>query len=173
MKKFKNRKTAVGLVWKALSGLGEPVPPTKAPVAPQKPKVAASKSQSSQSPKQAMTATKAPNGRSAAAPQKPDVAPKKGKPRKKARSAEKGPKRPAQAETPDQPTTARPGSKKAVVVGLLKRPGGATLRDLMVNTGWQAHSVRGFISGALGTKMGLTVNSERREDGERVYTLVS
>ena len=43
----------------------------------------------------------------------------------------------------------------------------------MTSTGWQAHSVRGFISGALGKKMGLTVNSIRREDGERVYTLVS
>jgi Protein of unknown function (DUF3489) len=43
----------------------------------------------------------------------------------------------------------------------------------MKATGWQAHSVRGFISGALGKKMGLTVDSARREDGERVYTLVS
>ncbi len=42
----------------------------------------------------------------------------------------------------------------------------------MKATGWQAHSVRGFISGALGKKMGLTVNSERPADGERVYTLV-
>ena len=39
-------------------------------------------------------------------------------------------------------------------------------------TDWQAHTVRGFISGTLGKKMGLTVNSGRREDGERVYTLV-
>ena len=43
----------------------------------------------------------------------------------------------------------------------------------MKATGWQAHSVRGFISGTLGTKMGLRVNSERREDGERLYTLAS
>ena len=47
------------------------------------------------------------------------------------------------------------------------------LVDSMKATGWQAHSVRGFISGALGKKMGLTVDSVRREDGERVYTLVS
>ena len=47
------------------------------------------------------------------------------------------------------------------------------LVDSMKATGWQAHSVRGFISGTLGTKMGLRVNSERREDGERLYTLAS
>jgi len=48
-----------------------------------------------------------------------------------------------------------------------------TLAEIMKATGWQAHSVRGFISGALGKKMGLTVESTKREDGERVYTLVS
>jgi hypothetical protein len=37
-------------------------------------------------------------------------------------------------------------------------------------TGWQAHSVRGFISGTLGKKMGLTVKSEKRENGSRVYS---
>ena len=42
----------------------------------------------------------------------------------------------------------------------------------MKATGWQAHSVRGFISGALGKKMGLKVDSVRREDGERVYSIV-
>ena len=36
-------------------------------------------------------------------------------------------------------------------------------------TGWQAHSVRGFISGALRRKLGLTVESTKREDGDRLY----
>ena len=72
-----------------------------------------------------------------------------------------------------KPAAARDGSKKADVLGMLQRKGGATLAQIMTSTGWQAHSVRGFISGALGKKMGLTVNSIRREDGERVYTLVS
>ena len=49
--------------------------------------------------------------------------------------------------------------------------GGATLAQIMKATDWQAHSVRGFISGALGKKMGLTVDSIRREDGERVYSI--
>ena len=70
-----------------------------------------------------------------------------------------------------KPTTARDGSKKAEVIGLLRRKGGATLTQIMKATGWQAHSVRGFISGALGKKMGLTVESAKREDGERVYKL--
>jgi hypothetical protein len=66
---------------------------------------------------------------------------------------------------------AREGSKKAEVLALLQRKNGATLTEIMKATGWQAHSVRGFISGALGKKMGLAVESARREDGERVYTL--
>ena len=41
----------------------------------------------------------------------------------------------------------------------------------MSATGWQAHSVRGFISGSLGKKMGLTVDSFKREDGERGYRI--
>ena len=56
-------------------------------------------------------------------------------------------------------------------MGLLQRKGGATLAQIMKATGWQAYSVRGFISGALGKKMGLKVNSVRREDGERVYSI--
>ncbi|MBZ5619276.1 MAG: DUF3489 domain-containing protein [Acidobacteriia bacterium] len=45
------------------------------------------------------------------------------------------------------------------------------LVDSMSATGWQAHSVRGFISGSLGKKMGLTVDSFKREDGERGYRI--
>ena len=45
------------------------------------------------------------------------------------------------------------------------------LVDSLKVTGWQAHSVRGFISGTLGKGMGLTINSTKREDGERVYKL--
>ena len=68
-------------------------------------------------------------------------------------------------------TVARQGSKTAKVLDLLKRSGGATLKELMKATGWQAHSVRGFLSGALGKKMGLTVTSTKAEDGQRRYSV--
>ena len=69
--------------------------------------------------------------------------------------------------------TARDGSKKADILALLQRRGGATLEELMLATGWQAHSIRGFISGAIGKKMGLAVESAKREDGGRVYAIRS
>jgi hypothetical protein len=43
----------------------------------------------------------------------------------------------------------------------------------MSATGWQAHSVRGFISGVLGKRMGLTVESAKCEDGKRTYSVAS
>jgi hypothetical protein len=67
--------------------------------------------------------------------------------------------------------TARGGSKKAVVIALLQKPNGATLEAIMKATGWQAHSVRGFISGGLIKKAGLQVESFKREDGARAYAI--
>jgi hypothetical protein len=69
------------------------------------------------------------------------------------------------------PAGARPGSKTSKVLALLKRSGGATLKELMKATGWQPHSVRGFLSGTLGKKMKLTVLSTKVEDGERRYAV--
>ena len=66
---------------------------------------------------------------------------------------------------------AREGSKKADVLELLRRSDGATLAEIMKATGWQAHSVRGFISGSLSKKMGLKVESFKRPEGERVYRI--
>jgi len=66
---------------------------------------------------------------------------------------------------------AREGSKKAKVLVLLGRTDGATLAQLMKATGWQPHSVRGFLSGALGKKMGLKIESTKSDAGERVYRL--
>ena len=57
------------------------------------------------------------------------------------------------------------------VLDLLKRPGGVTAKELMKATGWQPHSVRGFLSGTIGKKMGLTVTSTKGEDGERSYSI--
>src|SRR5882672_6586321 len=98
---------------------------------------------------------------------KAKAAAKQGKKAKTAAKAAKG----KRGKAGSKPAAARDGSKKATVLGLLQRKGGATLAQIMKATGWQAHSVRGFISGALGKKMGLTVESVRREDGERVYSI--
>ena len=65
----------------------------------------------------------------------------------------------------------REGSKTALIIGLLERKGGATLTEIMKAAKWQAHSVRGFVSGTLGKKMGLTVTSTKGDDGVRVYAL--
>ena len=61
-------------------------------------------------------------------------------------------------------------SKAARVIAMLERPEGATLHAIMRATGWQTHSVRGFISGHLKKKLGLKVRSSKRE-GERVYSI--
>ena len=62
-----------------------------------------------------------------------------------------------------------PLSKKGRLVQLLQASDGATLQDLMAASGWQAHSVRGFLSGVLGKRMGMKLISEARDDGQRVY----
>src|SRR5262249_35762519 len=85
----------------------------------------------------------------------------------KATPSKKAPKARKKANKP----AARQGSKTAQILELLKRPGGATLHPLMAATEWQPHSVRGFISGTLGKKLGLTVESAKGEDGARTYSL--
>ncbi|HWR52217.1 MAG TPA: DUF3489 domain-containing protein [Bryobacteraceae bacterium] len=84
------------------------------------------------------------------------------KPAKRAKGATK-------AKTQQKPVVARDGSKKSAVLALMRRRNGASLKELMDATGWQAHSVRGFISGSLGKKMGLAVESIKGNDGERTY----
>jgi len=112
-----------------------------------------------------------------AAPQKPRVATGKGKSGKKATPAKKADKAPKAAKTPKAPkadkkaAAAREGSKTATVLAMIQRAKGATLAEIMEATNWQAHSVRGFISGTMGKKMGLKVESSKREDGTRVYSI--
>jgi uncharacterized protein DUF3489 len=89
-----------------------------------------------------------------------------------ARVATKKAKSGKRASRTEKPATARDGSKTSQILELLKRPGGATLQELMKVSGWQAHSVRGFVSGTLGKKMGLQVNSAKKEEGgERTYSI--
>jgi len=86
------------------------------------------------------------------------VARRKTKPARKATASKKA-------------TAARRGSKTAKILDLLKRPGGVSLKELTKATGWQPHSVRGFLSGTIGRKMGTPVESLKRADGERAYHL--
>ena len=62
-------------------------------------------------------------------------------------------------------------SKKNIVLDLLRRKDGATMAEIAKATDWQNHSIRGFISGNLTRKMGLTVESTRSETGERTYKI--
>ena len=57
------------------------------------------------------------------------------------------------------------------LIAILRRPEGATIAQVIEATGWQAHTLRGAISGALKKKRGLEVTSEKNEDGERVYRI--
>ena len=70
-----------------------------------------------------------------------------------------------------KPCSSPRAPKAAKILDLLKRPGGVTLKQLIKATGWQAHSVRGFLSGTLGKKMGTPAESFKRADGERAYCL--
>ena len=118
VKKFTDRKTAVGRIWKAIQSLTPTPAPEAAPVPPKKAKAA---------------------------------------------KATKG------ATAKDATPTTREGSKKAIVLELIRRPDGASLQEIAAATNWQSHSIRGFISGSLGKKMGLTVESFKRADGARAY----
>jgi len=102
--------------------------------------------------------------------QKPRVAPSKAKASKKATSAKKNAKAPKKGKpaTTDGP---REGSKTEQVLELLKRPGGTTMKELMKVTGWLPHSVRGFLSGTIGKKMGRQLESTKGEDGNRTYSV--
>ncbi len=70
------------------------------------------------------------------------------------------------------PPAVRPGTKQALLIDLLKRKKGATIEEIVEATGWQAHSVRGTISGALKKKLGLMVTSDPVEKRGRVYRIV-
>jgi hypothetical protein len=62
--------------------------------------------------------------------------------------------------------------KIKVLVDLLRRLDGATVEAMMAATGWQAHSVRGAISGSIKKALGLAVTSEKLDAG-RIYRIVS
>ena len=75
----------------------------------------------------------------------------------------------AQAKAP----SGSEGSKRAEVIALMRRSGGVTLPEIMTKTGWQAHTVRGFVSGTLIKKLGLKVESFKSDGAERTYRIAS
>jgi hypothetical protein len=80
-------------------------------------------------------------------------------------------------EAPVGPTSAttpkvRAGTKQAHLIEMLQRPEGATIDEIVAAFGWQPHTVRGAIAGALKKKLGLTVTSEKVEGRGRVYRIV-
>ena len=83
----------------------------------------------------------------------------------------------AATDTPTEPAAApkartpREGTKQATLIAMLRTPDGATNEEIMAATGWQSHTVRGAMAGALKKKLGLEVTSEKVEDRGRVYKL--
>jgi hypothetical protein len=80
-------------------------------------------------------------------------------PRPRAKAASTREAKPVKAET-----------KRDQVLALLRRPGGVSISAMAKATGWQKHSVRGFLAGTVRGKLGLNVESEKR-DGQRTYRI--
>ena len=65
-----------------------------------------------------------------------------------------------------------PGSKQSRVIAMLQSPTGATIAAMMKATGWQQHSVRGFLAGVVGKRLKLKLGSKKVE-GNWVYQITS
>ena len=87
-----------------------------------------------------------------------DGAATKAKRKAKAKASKRGKAAPAEKPTP------RTGTKQALMIEMLKRPEGATVEQIAAATGWQHHTIRGAISGALKKKLGLTVEATRTRE---------
>ncbi|EKE45760.1 hypothetical protein OCGS_0179 [Oceaniovalibus guishaninsula JLT2003] len=82
------------------------------------------------------------------------------------------PDTPNETEPAPKTRTPREGTKQATLIAMLRAPDGATIEEIMAATGWQPHTVRGAMAGALKRKLGLEVTSEKVEDRGRVYSLL-
>jgi hypothetical protein len=145
VKKFNDCTTAATRIWKSIQDLGETAKPEAQTAKPK-------------------AARKAKGGAQAA-----KGATAKGKATKQATSATKAPKGKWAAKT-QLAREPREGSKTAQVVAMLQRKNGATLAEIMDKMGWQRHTVRGFMAGAM-KKAGFTVESFKPEGGERSYRI--
>jgi hypothetical protein len=192
--KFANRKAATARIWKAIQGLGEQaVAPVSAPeldttevAAP----VELPASESAHADAEAArpledttlqgevepVALTDPGASefvgqvaSVGAPA-PLGAPAEGTATDKTTPAKKAPKAKKTAKPAKAESGPREGSKTAQVVAMLQRRNGATLAEIMEKMGWQKHTVRGFMAGAM-KKAGYTVESFKPEGGERTYRI--
>jgi len=75
------------------------------------------------------------------------------------------------ASTSAKVRTPREGTKQATLIAMLRAPDGATIAEIVAATGWQSHTVRGAMAGALKKKLGLEVASEKIEGRGCVYTI--
>ena len=172
VKKFTDRKTAISRVWARIQGLGEPVTQkggttAGAPASEPEPKA--------DQPAKPKAEGKAKGGVQPAkrGAQSAKGAPDKGKAARKATPAKNAPKGKTAAKAREGREAAaapREGSKTAQVVAMLQRATGATISEIMKTMGWQRHTVRGFMAGAM-KKAGYAVESFRPEGGERSYRI--
>jgi hypothetical protein len=181
--KFTNRKVVTERIWKAIQGLGATAPKSEPAVA--EPVVVVVEAQpavaeevgAAEAEGQAVAEVPEPPANSEPAPAEPIadagaevpegamVAPDAPKPTRQ----KKAPKTPKKAAEPKSGGV-REGSKTATVIALLQRPNGATLEEIMTQMGWQKHTVRGFMAGAM-KKAGHTVESFKSEKVERTYRI--
>ena len=146
VQRFKDRNAAVGRIWKRIQDLDAP-----------------------QQPQAEQPATPKAERKAKGGAQSAKGAPTQGKSTKKSTAAKNPPKRKKAAKTPET-AGPRDGTKTATVVALLQRKNGATLAEIQEKMGWQAHTVRGFMAGAL-KKAGHTVESFKSDKGERTYRI--
>lgn len=77
------------------------------------------------------------------------------------------------AAKPNQKQKAKQSSKTETLVALLKRKQGVSIAEMMSATGWQSHSIRGFMAGASKKKLGQPVTSTKSKSGERRYHIAA
>jgi hypothetical protein len=97
----------------------------------------------------------------------------KSKPKATARSTARKTAKPAfrRRSTPASPrTAAKPETKHALMIAMLRSPAGATIAALVTATKWQQHSVRGFLAGVVRKRLGLNLVSEQTDKG-RIYRI--
>ena len=96
-----------------------------------------------------------------------------GEPAKSAAKTAASRKAKKSAASSKKATSVRPGTKTAKILALLGRPRGASLKEIVKATNWQAHSVRGFLSGVVAKQMGLKLRATKDDSGVFRYTVKS